>query len=295
MTTAAAPSALRAWVAATRPATLWAAVVPVAVGLAVAAEHGPLEPLVATASLAVALLLQLASNFANDAADGERGVDGPDRLGPARAVAMGWLSSKQMKRAAVVCVACALVVGGWLAVIGGPILLAVGAAAVVCALAYTAGPVPLGYIGLGDFLVLLFFGVTAVCGTYFLQRGDVTPSVALASLAIGALATAILVVNNLRDRVGDARNKKWTLAARFGARFARVEYTLLIVAAYLAIAVVASSDTMGWLLPFVSLPVGAWLVVQIWRRDGAALNPLLAATARLELLFGALLCFGVWL
>lgn len=285
----------RHWVAAARPATLWAGVVPVAVGTALAAADGPLDRVVGPATLLVSVALQLASNFANDLADGRRGVDGPDRVGPARALASGWLTESQLLRATVICIATALVAGAWLVAHGGWVYAAMGVLAVACAVAYTAGPLPLGYLGLGDALVMLFFGVIAVCGTYHLQRGTLTQAVVVASIAVGALATAILAVNNLRDRHTDAKARKWTLAARFGGTFARAEHTVLIAGAFLGVAIVALTGRSGWWLPWLALPPAAALTRQVWLRDGSALNPLLGATAKLEVGFGALLCIGVLL
>jgi 1,4-dihydroxy-2-naphthoate polyprenyltransferase len=284
----------RAWFGAARPGTLWAGAVPVAVGNAIAAAEQPLDWAVAAATLCVALSLQLASNFINDVADGERGLDGPERLGPPRAMAMGWLTGRQLRIATGLCLLLSAASGVWLAA-ADPVLLGVGAAAVVCAVAYTAGPLPLGYLGLGDVMVWLFFGVVAVCGTAHAQLGAVPPRAVLASVAIGALATAILVVNNLRDRENDARKQKWTLAARFGERFARIEHSLLFAIAFTCVAAVAIDDAPGWWLPWLALPSAVWITLKVWRRDGTDLNPLLGATARLELGFGLLLCVGVLL
>ncbi len=278
---------MSAWIAAIRPATLWAAVVPVAVGTALAIADGHRAWLVALWALVGAVLIQIGTNLVNDLADFHAGADGPDRLGPPRATAQGWLTSRQVAGGAALALTLAALVGAWLVTVGGWPILALGVASIACAVAYTAGPFPLGYLGLGDLFVLLFFGLGAVGGSYFLQAGTWSVESAAAGVAVGALATAILVVNNLRDRAGDARVGKRTLAVRFGPRFARLEYAALLAVAYLA------CPAMGWWLPLLSAPVAVVAIRGVWRRDGAALNPLLGATARLELVFGALLALEV--
>ncbi len=283
MNVAAQPSPLGAWIAAARPPTLWAAVVPVLVGTSLAASDGHLAWMPALAALLGAVLIQLGTNFVNDSADFHRGADGPDRLGPPRAVAMGWLSSRQVTGGAIVVLAAAVAVGGYLSWVAGWPILVLGLLSVVCAVAYTAGPLPLGYLGLGDLFVLLFFGFGAVCGSYFVQAGTLTVPSVCAGAVVGTLATAILVVNNLRDRVGDARADKRTLAVRFGARFARIEYSVLVVAAFSLCAF------QGWWWALLALPLAVFTTIRVWQTDGRALNPLLGATARLELLVGVLL------
>jgi 1,4-dihydroxy-2-naphthoate octaprenyltransferase len=176
-------------------------------------------------------------------------------------------------------------------------MLAIGVASIVCAVAYTAGPFPLGYKGLGDIFVLLFFGGAAVCGTYYLETGRLTAGPCFVAGAMGMLATAILVVNNLRDRHTDARVGKRTLAVRFGPRFARWEYTLLVVGAYgcIATAVLLDLAPMTWLAAMLTLPLAVSEVRAIWHTDGEALNPRLGGAARLELFFGLALSVGaVW-
>jgi 1,4-dihydroxy-2-naphthoate octaprenyltransferase len=286
----------RVWWSAIRPATLWAGAVPVVVGAALAAADGHRAFAPALAALLGAVLIQIGTNLVNDRADFAKGADGPDRLGPPRATARGWLTARQVGAGAAVALAGAAAVGLYLVAVGGWPILVLGVASLLCAVAYTAGPFPLGYRGLGDLFVLLFFGFAAVAGTYYLEAGALRAPVAWAGLSVGALATAILVVNNLRDRHGDARAGKRTLAVRFGARFARAEYVACVAAAYAAPVVVAVTERRpGWLLPLLGLPVAVRCAVRATRTDGAALNPLLGATARLELLHGALLAVGALL
>lgn len=288
------PGTLRVWWAAIRPATLWAGAVPVIVGTALALADGHRAYLAALAALAGALLIQIGCNLVNDSSDFHRGADGPDRLGPARATAKGWLTPRQVARGAAVTLTLAALLGAYIATIGGWPMLALGVASILAAIAYTAGPYPLAYLGLGDLFVLGFFGFGATGGTYYLQAGHLSAGALWAGFAVGALATAILVVNNLRDRHGDAAAGKKTLAVRLGARAARAEYTALVAAAYLAVvaAVLTRAAGPGWLLALASLPSAVRATRAIHTTDGAALNPWLGATARTELLFGLLLAAG---
>ena len=211
------------WIAAARPKTLPAAVVPVVVGTACAAASGGAAWAPACAALGGAIAIQIGTNFANDVFDAERGADGPDRVGPTRAVAAGLIAPRAMKHAMIAAFAVAIAFGIYLASIGGWPIVAIGIASIAAGIAYTGGPFPLGYHGLGDVFVLAFFGFVAVCGTAFVELGRV-PALAIgAAIPIGALATAILVVNNVRDRASDARAGKRTLAVRFGRRAAVVE------------------------------------------------------------------------
>jgi 1,4-dihydroxy-2-naphthoate octaprenyltransferase len=295
VSSASVPSALHAFALAARPRTLPAAVAPVCVGTAIAASHGQLRPAAAAAALAVALLLQVAANFANDLFDFERGADTDARLGPARAVQSGWITPARMRLAVAAALAAAIVPGLHLVAIGGWPIAAAGVLAIAAALAYTGGPLPFGYLGLGELGVFVFFGVVAVCGTYFVQAGGLTCVVFAASLAVGALATAILVVNNLRDVDTDRVAGKRTLAVRFGRRAARVEYAALVAFAYgIPIALVlGGGSSAAALAPLVSLPWAILMVLDVMRARGDALNPLLASTARLELTFCALFALGL--
>jgi len=293
-TTLVPPNRVQVWRAAIRPATLWAGAVPVLVGTALAVSDGYGAWAPALAALAGALLIQIGSNLVNDYADFARGADGPQRVGPPRATAQGWLTARQVAWGAAGALFAAAAVGVYIVWIGGWPLLAVGVASLVCAVAYTAGPFPLGYHGLGDPFVFLFFGLAAVCGTYYLQTGDVSAGSVCAAVAVGSLATAILVVNNLRDRHTDARVGKRTLAVRLGATGARLEYSGLLCLSYAAVvyAVATHRGGVGWLLVFASAPMALREARAVWTQDGAQLNAHLGGTARLELVFGALLALG---
>jgi 1,4-dihydroxy-2-naphthoate polyprenyltransferase len=289
------PGSLRAWVIAARPPTLSAALVPVAVGTACAAVEGPLRAGPAVAALTGALLLQIAANFANDVFDYEKGADTAERLGPVRAVQAGLLSPATVRRGLYAVLVLALLVGAYLTAMSGPVIVAIGLASMLAAVAYTGGPYPLGYHGLGDIFVMLFFGFVAVLGTTFVQVGRVTELALWASVPVGALATAILVVNNLRDIATDRVAGKRTLAVRWGERGALIEYVLLLAAAYLVPLVVflRGRATLTILLPWLTLPLAVRLAGAVRRERGRALNPLLARTAALLLVHGLLLALGL--
>lgn len=289
------PSTAKVWLAAIRPATLVAGVTPVIVGTALAAAAGHLHVGAALAALLGALLIQIGTNLYNDYQDFERGADTEARMGPARATQKGWLTASQVAKGAIFAFALAVASGSYLVWIGGWPVVAIGVVSVLSGLAYTGGPMPLAYHGLGDLFVIVFFGGVAVCGTYYVQALDLTAPVVLASLAVGLMANAILVVNNLRDRPTDIQAHKRTLVVRLGDRFGRFEYAAMILGAY-ALPVAAWAlgyGGWGWLLPLASLPVGLLLVKIVWGLEGRALNPHLGTTGRLGLLFGILLAVGV--
>ena len=288
------PGSFGAWLLATRPPTLAAALVPVAVGTAVAHLEGGLRWGPALAALAGALLLQVGANFANDVFDYEKGTDDEHRLGPTRAAQAGLLSASALKKGMIVAFLLATLAGIYLTWVAGWVIIAIGVASILSAIAYTGGPYPLGYHGLGDVFVMVFFGFVAVCGTTFVQVGAVPPSAIWASLPVGALATAILVVNNVRDRHGDATSGKRTLAVRWGKRGGLVEYALCLLLAYgapLALAALERAPLIA--LPLLTLPLGIGLLRQLATKEGRPLNPVLAHTARLLVLHGALFTLGL--
>jgi 1,4-dihydroxy-2-naphthoate octaprenyltransferase len=283
------------WVAAARPRTLPAAIVPVAVGTACAHVVRGIAWGPALAALGGAIAIQIGTNFANDVFDAERGADGPDRVGPLRAVSSGRITAAAMKRAMTAAFVIASGFGIYLAATAGWPVVAIGLASIAAGVAYTGGPWPLGYHGLGDACVLAFFGLVAVCGTTYVQVHDV-PALALwAALPVGALATAILVVNNVRDRATDARAGKRTLAVRLGRRAAIVEYALLIAIAFVVPIGLSIASRDGWrLLPLATIPL-AWRLVRelVQATTGTTYNRCLASTAQLLLVHGALLATGL--
>lgn len=284
------PSPVALWLLAVRPKTLPAAVAPVVVGVAVAVDGGGFAPWAAGAALAVALLLQIAANLANDVFDFKRGADTGARLGPARVTQQGLIPPRRVLAATWLVLALATVAGLYLVWRGGWPILLLGLLALASAVAYTGGPAPLGYLGLGDLFAFLFFGPVAVAGTAYVQTRHLTPLALLASIPIGCLVTAILVVNNLRDRDTDRAAGKRTLAVRLGAAGTRLEYALLLAIAYAVPLAAAATGAVGrwWWLPWLTLPIALPLLRRLWRSSGAAFNPLLAATARLTLLFALL-------
>jgi 1,4-dihydroxy-2-naphthoate octaprenyltransferase len=294
MTHAAAPAAatasvspFRAWLLAVRPRTLPAAVAPILVGSAVAWHEGGFHLATALVALAVALLLQVGSNLANDVLDFRRGADTADRLGPTRVTQGGLLSTRQVAVATGVVLGLATLAGLYLVWRGGWPILLLGLAALVAAVAYTGGPAPLGYLGLGEIFVFLFFGLAGVAGSAYVQTRELTPLALWASVPIGAIVTAVLVVNNLRDIPTDRAAGKMTLAVRFGPRFARIEYLGLLAVAFATPLGLWLAGFLGpfWWLSWAALRVAFRLGLDLHLADGRALNPLLGKTARLALLF----------
>ena len=287
-------SALSAWVLATRPKTLVAGVVPVAVGSALALRDGAFVAWVAVAALVGALLIQVGTNLVNDYYDHLRGADTAERLGPPRATQQGWLAPRTVLTGAVVCFAAAMLVGVSLVVAGGLPLLAVGLLSIAAGYAYTGGPWPLGYHGLGDVFVLVFFGLVAVGGTYFAQAHQLTLPVLIAGLAVGSLGVALLAVNNVRDERTDAAAGKRTLVVRFGARFGKAEYVATLALAALVPVGLWLSGRSGWvLLPLAAAPLAVPPLRVLFTQSGAALNAALAGTARLQLVYGVLFAVGL--
>lgn len=289
------PSFAARWVAAARPRTLPAAVAPVLVGSACALHAGGFALVPAVTALLVALLLQIGTNFVNDWGDFRRGADGPERVGPARAVAAGWITPQAMAAAGAAAFGAAALLGTYLTVRGGAAALALGALSIAAGVAYTAGPFPLAYRGLGEPFVFAFFGPVAVCGTELVQRGAVSPLALAASVPVGCLAAAILIVNNVRDAGTDARAGKRTIAVRLGTARTRGLYALLVGAALLSPVLMTWS---GGAPPSVLLALLALLAARapldlVRSASGSALNQALAQTARLHLVFGALLAAGI--
>ncbi len=289
------PGSLRAWLLAARPRTLTAACVPVIVGTAVAWVSGGVRWGPALAALFGALLLQVGANLANDVFDFEKGADTAERLGPLRVVQAGLLSPRAVRAGMVVVFALAMLIGVYLIAAGGWVVLAIGIASVLAALAYTGGPYPLGYHGFGDLLVMLFFGFVAVAGTALVQVDRVPALAWLAAVPVGSLITAILVVNNLRDIQTDARAGKRTLAVRLGERGAVLEYLALVAAAYVVPLLLYVTQQAGpaILLPFVTLPTAVRLVRTVSSTRGRALNPLLGRTAMLVMFHGVTFATGI--
>ncbi len=285
---------MRAWVIAGRPRTLPAAVIPVVIGTAVSATVRAVDWGVAAIALAAALAIQVGTNFANDVYDAERGADTDARVGPPRAVHSGLIDARAMKRAMAGAFVLAAMLGCYLVVRGGWPIAALGVASIAAGIAYTGGPWPLGYHGLGDVFVFGFFGFAAVCGSAYVQLGTIPDVAVWAAVPPGALATAILVVNNVRDRRTDGIAGKRTLAVRLGRRAMLVEYSLLLAVAYVVPAVLAARGNVWALLPVFSLPLAISQIGDLSAaRSGAAHDAVLADTAQLLVLHGALFALGM--
>ena len=292
------PRKRRAWILAARPPTLPAAIAPVLVGTAVASLDRGIDWGLFAQVLIAAVLIQIGVNFANDLSDFRRGADTPQRLGPPRAVAQGWLSEREMLAGAGLVFAAAIALGISLTIAAGWPILAAGAASCIAAVAYTGGPWPYGYHGLGDVICFAFFGVVAVMGSGFVQLERLTWELAAAAIPVGCLVTAILVVNNLRDLETDRAAGKRTLAVLLGDRATRIEYAALVAAAFISIAIFAAAGVLPiWSLSaLAAAPFGAMLALNMLAADGfggPALNPVLKQTAQLHLLAGALLAVGI--
>lgn len=289
--------AVRAWIAACRPKTLSAASVPVLTGSACAHSDGGFAWGPALAALGGALCLQVGANLANDVFDHEKGADTAERVGPMRVVQAGLIDAAAVRRAMWLAFAIALGFGVYLTAVAGPVIILVGVLSITAALAYTGGPYPLGYHGLGDVMVFLFFGLIATTGSCFVQTKSLSPLAVAASIPIGTLSTAILVVNNLRDRHTDAAAGKRTLAVRWGRTGTVAEYAVLVMVALSVPALLVVSGWLGLfaLLPLLSFPLSLRLVQQVRRYEGEQLNACLVSTAKLLALFGVLFSLGITL
>lgn len=281
------------WLDAARPKTLPAGSAPVVIGAAMAFEAGKLHVPSALCALAGSLLIQIGANFANDYFDHAKGADTPGRLGPVRATQAGLISPAAMLRATALVFVLACVPGLYIVWRGGWPFVIVGLLSIACGVLYTAGPYPLGYLGLGDLFVLVFFGPVAVGGTYYVQAHALNRDVILAGLASGLLSVAILTVNNLRDVDQDRLARKMTLPVRFGRRFARTEYALALAVAIVAVPAILSERHPAVLLAMLAaVPAAAPLRTVVTTTDGPALNNALASTGRVLLVFSILFSLG---
>jgi 1,4-dihydroxy-2-naphthoate octaprenyltransferase len=291
-------SGVRIWIMAARLRTLPAAVAPVLVGTALAWTDRPLRVGGFIAALVGAIFIQVGTNLSNDYSDARRGADAEDRLGPVRVTAGGLVPPRQVLVATYVSFGAAVLCGVYLVYLAGPILLAIGAASILAGVLYTGGPRPYGYEGLGEVFVFAFFGIVAVSGSYYVQTEKVTWEAFVLAVPVGLLASAILVVNNVRDLETDRRAGKRTLAVRLGRQRARTLYALMVYGAFLAAPApwVAGRLSAWLLLPLALLPA-AFVLTRIVREhsDGPTLNLALARTGMLQLGFCILLSAGLLL
>ena len=286
---------MKVWILAVRPKTLPAAVSPVLVGTAAAIADNRFVLIPALAALIGALLLQVAVNLANDYFDFKKGIDTPDRLGPVRVTQSGLISPSGVKAGIFVTLGFAAVCGVYLIYVAGLPILLIGLASIIAALAYSGGPFPIASHGLGDLFVFIFFGLVAVCGTFYVQALKLNCLVVLIAVPIGFLITAILVVNNLRDISTDRDAGKNTLAVRLGEKGTRIEYIVLLTASYLIpIFLSVTGNLSPWvLLILLSLPITFSLIRYICTESGRPLNDALAGTAKLAFIFSLLISIGL--
>ncbi|HEY3476087.1 MAG TPA: 1,4-dihydroxy-2-naphthoate polyprenyltransferase [Anaerolineales bacterium] len=289
-------SSWHAWMLAIRPRTLPAAAAGVIMGSALAWRDGFFRLDASLACLLTALLLQIGSNLANDVFDFERGTDTPDRLGPVRVTQAGLLTPSQVKYGMAAVFGLAALLGLYLVWLGGWPILLIGIAAILSAMAYTGGPFPLGYYGLGDLFVFLFFGLAAVAGTYYVQAGSISPAAWWMTIPPGLLITAILVVNNLRDFENDRKAGKRTLAVMLGEQATKIQYLICMIAAYLVMPLAAGLGVIPWLslLAWLSLPFAIRATRVVFTEQGRPLNAALAATGQTALLFSLLFWIGLF-
>lgn len=270
------------WFSAMRPKTLAAGFCPIIIGVCLSYALGSLHILSSLLCFTTSLLLQIATNFANDYFDAQKGCDGPQRLGPVRATAAGLVSPQMMKKAMIGCFILAALSGSYLLFRGGMPFVYLGIAAIIAGFLYTGGPYPYGYLGLGDLFVFFFFGPVAVCGTFYLNTLTWSSYVLISSLAPGLLSVAILAVNNLRDVDEDKKNKKRTLAVLFGKTFVKLEYTFCIVApCFIPVLLFLWRPDFSYsLLSLIVLPLAKGPLSMVWKKEGPILNEALSRSAK---------------
>lgn len=283
------------WVLASRPKTLPAAFVPVIIGSSLAYAEGKFRFPAALIALICSLLIQIGTNFVNDLYDYLAGTDTEERVGPTRVLASGMVSVNEMKAAIALVFGVTFLLGMYLVYLGGWIILLVGVLSILAGIAYTAGPFPLAYNGLGDIFVFIFFGLVGTIGTYYVQALEINTLAVLISIPVGALITNILIVNNYRDIETDKANGKNTLAVLFGKEFSRVQYLVFLIVSYLIPVLIYfyyKQDVFVF-LPLLSLPLAIRLVRMIYTYKGEELNTTLELTAKLSGIYGILFAAGL--
>lgn len=290
-------SKFESWILASRPKTLPAAVMPVFVGTSIAIYDNVFVPTAAIIALICSLLIQIGTNFINDLFDYLKGTDKKDRVGPTRVLAAGLVSVKEMKLWINIVFGTAFILGLYLVYLGGLFVLIIGILSLLAGYAYTAGPYPLAYNGLGDIFVFIFFGFVGTIGTYYVQANEITMLVFWSSIPVGALVTNILVVNNYRDIEEDRIAGKRTLAVKFGSKFARLQYVLFMILSYTILIVVyfTYKQSLFVFLPLITLPLSIKLIRMIYKLTGKELNKTLELTAKLSAIYGILFAVGILL
>ena len=288
---------LKNWLLASRPKTLLASVVPVMVGTALAINVDKFNPLVTLVALVCSLLIQIGTNFTNDLYDFYKGADTVSRKGPVRVLAAGLISVKEMKTGIIIAFLSAFILGLYLVYIGGIIILAIGVLPILAGIAYTAGPYPLAYKGLGDIFVFMFFGLIGTMGTFYLQANELSLPAFLSSIPVGSLITNILVVNNYRDIETDRIAGKNTLAVKLGKTFTQYQFIFLIFVSFIVpLLLFLFFDFKFWIfLPYLTLPVVYKTISMLFTLDGVQLNETLELTAKLSAMYGILFSAGLML
>lgn len=286
---------LNSWIIAGRPKTLLAALVPVMVGSAVAFNENKLVIIYSIVALMCSILIQVGTNYANDLYDFINGADNEKRKGPRRVLASGLISVKEMRLGIIFTFGLAFLLGLYLVYEGGIVILVIGVLSILAGLAYTAGPFPLAYNGLGDIFVFMFFGIVGTVGTYYLHTRELNLVSFVASVPVGALITNILVVNNYRDIEEDKAAGKYTLAVKFGKTFSRYQFISLTIISFLVPAVLYIFFNYSILifLPYLTFPAAYKIIVMLYKLNGMELNKTLELTARLSALFGILFSIGL--
>jgi 1,4-dihydroxy-2-naphthoate octaprenyltransferase len=286
---------LNSWVLASRPKTLLAAVVPVLVGSALAISVGEFFLPYSLVALLCSILIQIGTNFTNDLYDFLKGADNIKRKGPRRVLASGLISVTEMKFAIVLVFGLAFLLGLYLVFSVGLLILWVGIISIIAGIAYTAGPFPLAYNGLGDVFVFLFFGVVGTMGTFYLHTQEISLLSFITSIPVGALITNILIVNNYRDIEEDREANKRTLAVLLGRTFTRWQYIVLIAICYLVSLILNFQFNYSlWIfLPYLTIPITIILVRMLYKYNGEELNKTLELTARFAGLYGLLFSIGL--
>jgi 1,4-dihydroxy-2-naphthoate octaprenyltransferase len=287
-------SPVQIWLEALRPKTLPAGAAPVVLGSALAFTHETFSLVPALVALVCALFIQILSNFINEIYDHRKGADTEERLGPTRAVAKGLIPEKAMIRASVALAASTFFIGLYLVYLGGWPIFVIGLFSLFFAWAYTGGPYPLAYKGVADFFVFIFFGVIAVCGTYYLQAGTVNFEAFMVSITPGALSMNILGVNNIRDIHTDPKAGKITMAVRLGAANAKLMYVILLALSFIPAFYLFATGFSFWILiQFLALPLGIKLIKELYALTGSDLNRVLAGTAKFLAISSLLLSLGL--
>ncbi len=286
---------IKYWIIASRPKTLLAALVPVMVGSAVAFNQRKLVLVYTIVALVCSVLIQVGTNYANDLYDYVNGADNEKRKGPRRVLASGLISVKEMKIGIIITFGLAFLFGLFLVYKGGIVILIIGILSILAGLAYTAGPFPLAYNGLGDIFVFMFFGIVGTVGTYYLHTKDLSLVSFVASVPVGALITNILVVNNYRDIEEDKAAGKFTLAVKFGKTFTRYQFISLTLISFLipAVLYIFFNYSILIFLPYFTFPAAYKIIVMLYKLNGTELNKTLELAAKLSALFGILFSIGL--